>query len=171
MVIGLAILIGLSLVAGLVVRLAGPDPNAPPEKLDRAALRAEMLAKRKRGESVAVRTIADQEADERHPGVDFVAKGDSGSLLVFDVSTNRKIGTFGTAFDSTLHDDARPGDHDYRISMEQGAEHAFVHVTPNTLTRVVIELKRARSERSIATSTAYFDADVHVEDPLPAYAK
>jgi len=42
---------------------------------------------------------------------------------------------------------------------------------PNTLTRVVIELKRARSERSIATSTAYFDADIHVEDPLPAYAK
>ncbi len=139
LLIVLAIVVGLPLIAAVLVRFDLVRHPPPPERLDRGALRAEIMAKRKRGEDIAVRSIADDEADARRPGVDFVAKGDSASLVVFDESTNREIGTFGTAFARTLHDDAAPGSHTYRFSMDQGSTSATVHVAPNTLTRVVIE--------------------------------
>jgi hypothetical protein len=80
----LGVVVGLPTLA-LVVRMAGlvvPANRRPPEAIDREKLRAEIAAKRARGEDIAVRTIQDAEWEKQKPGVEFVVRGDAFSAVV-----------------------------------------------------------------------------------------
>jgi hypothetical protein len=160
-------------IYGVVSGPIGRPRIRQPEGIDREKLRADIAAKRARGESIATKTLQELEWEREEPGVEFVVRGDALSGVV-DLeqetpSGPRHLAKLGGMGSHRLQIQPEAGNHTFTIRMGNGSRSFTVPVEARQLTRVVVMLKAQRSEKkSFRTTITYYDAEVIVEPPHPA---